>query len=114
MACRFKCHVVDFSKETVMKSLSKAEVKTYLSLHLKDWKFDGNAVTRDLTFKNFVGAFSFMTAIALEAEKMDHHPDWRNVYNQVSIALNTHSANGITQNDFDLAKTIDSTYKRYQ
>jgi 4a-hydroxytetrahydrobiopterin dehydratase len=53
-----------------------------------------------------------MTAVALEAEKMDHHPDWTNVYDKVTISLNTHTAKGITQMDFDLAKKIDAIYKR--
>ncbi len=57
-------------------------------------------------------AFSFMTGIALEAEKMDHHPDWTNVYDRVTISLSTHSAEGITQLDMDLAKKIDAIYKR--
>jgi len=61
-----------------------------------------------------VEAFAFMTAIALEAEKMDHHPDWSNGYNKVNIALTTHSANGITQMDFDLASKIDSAYKNWE
>ena len=93
-----------------MNALSKDEVKTYLSLHLKNWKYDGTSIRRELKFKNFIEAFSFMTAIALEAEKMDHHPDWNNVYNQLNIALNTHTAKGITQLDFDLAHKIDTLY----
>jgi len=60
-----------------------------------------------------VDAFSFMTAVALEAEKSDHHPDWCNVYNKVEITLSTHSAKGITRNDFDLAGKIDAVYKHY-
>jgi 4a-hydroxytetrahydrobiopterin dehydratase len=97
-----------------MAVLSKDEVTNYLSLHLKNWKLEGGAIRIDLKFKTFVEAFSFMTAVALEAEKMDHHPDWSNVYNKVSIALSTHSANGITRQDFDLADRIDSIYKKYE
>jgi 4a-hydroxytetrahydrobiopterin dehydratase len=51
-----------------------------------------------------------MTAVAFEAEKMNHHPDWSNVYNTLNIKLNTHDANGITQNDFDLAGIIDKLF----
>jgi 4a-hydroxytetrahydrobiopterin dehydratase len=94
-----------------MKALAKDEIVTYIALHLKSWTYTETAITRDFKFENFVDAFSFMTAIALEAEKMDHHPDWSNVYNQVKIALNTHSAMGITQLDFDLAGRIDAIYK---
>ena len=95
-----------------MKALTKEEVKSYLGLNLKSWTQTETSITHEFKFKNFVEAFSFMTAIALEAEKMDHHPDWKNVYNQVTISLNTHSANGITQLDFDLAKKIDAIYKK--
>jgi len=94
-----------------MKPFTKEEVAIHLALKLKSWTQTETAITREFKFKNFVEAFSFMTGIALEAEKMDHHPDWKNVYNQVTISLNTHSAKGITQLDFDLAKKIDASYK---
>lgn len=97
-----------------MRALSKDEVIGYLELHLKNWTFEEPAIKRNFKFKTFVEAFAFMTAIALEAEKMDHHPDWSNGYNKVSIALTTHSANGITQQDFDLANKIDGTYKNWE
>lgn len=97
-----------------MKALPKEEVIGYLALHLKDWTFDGNAIKRDFAFKTFVEAFSFMTVIALLAEKLDHHPSWSNEYSRVSISLTTHSSKGITQLDFDLANIADSAYKRYE
>jgi 4a-hydroxytetrahydrobiopterin dehydratase len=97
-----------------MKALSKIEVKELLSENLKQWSFDGNYLKRDFEFKSFVEAFSFMTAIAIEAEKIDHHPDWSNVYNRVAIKLNTHDAKGITKLDFDLADTIDRVFERYK
>jgi 4a-hydroxytetrahydrobiopterin dehydratase len=95
-----------------MKPFTKEEVNSYLALNLKGWTQADMAITREFKFRNFVDAFSFMTGIALEAEKMDHHPNWTNVYDKVTIALNTHSAMGITQLDFDLAKKIDAIYKR--
>lgn len=95
-----------------MKALTKEEVTCYLELHLRDWAFDGNAIKRDFVFKTFVEAFSFMTVIALLAEKLDHHPSWSNEYNRVSISLTTHSSKGITQLDFDLASIADMAYKR--
>jgi 4a-hydroxytetrahydrobiopterin dehydratase len=95
-----------------MKPLTKEEVKSHLALNLKSWTYVETAITREFKFRNFVDAFSFMTAIALEAEKMDHHPDWSNVYDKVTISLNTHIAKGITQLDFDLAKKIETIYKR--
>ena len=97
-----------------MKALSKDEVIGYLELHLKNWTIEGSAIKRNFKFKTFVEAFAFMTAIALEAEKMDHHPDWSNGYNKVNISLTTHSANGITQMDFDLAIKIDNAYKNWE
>ena len=97
-----------------MKALSKIEVKEFLSDNLKNWSFDGIYLKRDFEFKTFVEAFSFMTAIAIEAEKIDHHPDWSNVYNSVRINLNTHDAKGITKMDFDLADTIDRVFEKYK
>ena len=95
-----------------MKALSKDEVAQNVALHAKNWIVEENVIRRNFRFKTFVEAFSFMTAVALESEKMDHHPDWSNVYNKVSIGLSTHDANGITQRDFDLAKRIDSVFER--
>jgi 4a-hydroxytetrahydrobiopterin dehydratase len=97
-----------------MKALSNNEVAGYLANHLKNWTFKQTAINRDFKFKTFVDAFSFMTAIALEVEKIDHHPDWTNSYNKVNIDLSTHSEKGITQLDFDLAGKVDQIYKKYE
>jgi 4a-hydroxytetrahydrobiopterin dehydratase len=96
-----------------MKAFSTEEVKKLLSADLKNWSLDGTYLIRSFKFKDFVTAFAFMTSIALHAEKMDHHPDWSNVYNTVNIKLNTHSAGGITQLDIDLANTIDKLLESY-
>lgn len=73
------------------------------------WKEQDNKLYRKFEFKNFSEAFAFMTRVALEAEKMDHHPLWTNVWNQVEIWLNTHSAgNIVTDKDRQLAKKIDA------
>ena len=72
------------------------------------WTKKDNALKKTFKFKNFIEAFSFMTRVALIAEKMDHHPYWINVYNRVEITLNTHSAGDIvTAKDRKLAKEID-------
>ena len=72
------------------------------------WKEEDNKLYRAFTFKNFSEAFAFMTRIAMEAEKMDHHPLWTNVYNKVEIWLSTHDAGDIvTEKDRKLAKAID-------
>ncbi len=67
---------------------------------------DGKSIHNSYKFKSFAEAWSFMTHIALLAEKMDHHPDWSNSYNKVEISLTTHAAGGVTQRDLDLARAI--------
>jgi 4a-hydroxytetrahydrobiopterin dehydratase len=66
-----------------------------------------DAIEKSFRFKNFVEAFSFMTKVALLAEKADHHPEWSNVYNKIDIVLTTHDAGGLSRRDIDLAKAID-------
>ena len=66
-----------------------------------------DAITRSLLFKDFNTAFGFMTRVAMEAEKMNHHPEWLNIYNRVDITLTTHTANGVTSHDFELASIIN-------
>ncbi|MFN9449789.1 MAG: 4a-hydroxytetrahydrobiopterin dehydratase [Rubrivivax sp.] len=71
---------------------------------------DGKGIRRSLRFADFGAAFGFMARIALAAEKMDHHPEWFNVYNRVDIRLSTHDAGGLTERDFRLADTIDKAF----
>lgn len=72
------------------------------------WTEKDNKLTRSFTFENFIEAFAFMTSVALIAEKMDHHPLWTNVYNNVEISLSTHDAGDIiTEKDRKLAAEID-------
>ncbi|MDX2301854.1 MAG: 4a-hydroxytetrahydrobiopterin dehydratase [Microscillaceae bacterium] len=76
------------------------------------WQEEDNKLKKSFLFKNFVEAFGFMTQVAILAEKMDHHPWWSNVYNQVHIELNTHDAgNIITEKDRFLAQAIDDLLK---
>lgn len=73
------------------------------------WKEEKNKLYRKFEFRNFSEAFAFMTRVAIEAEKMDHHPLWTNVYNTVEVWLSTHSAGDtVTEKDKQLAKKIDS------
>jgi 4a-hydroxytetrahydrobiopterin dehydratase len=73
------------------------------------WEEKNNALYRKFEFKNFSEAFAFMTRVALEAEKMDHHPRWTNVWNTVEVWLNTHSAGDVvTDKDRQLSKKIDA------
>ncbi len=76
---------------------------------LQGWTLapDRDAIQKEFRFKDFNAAFAFMTRVALMAEKMDHHPEWSNVYNRVHITLSTHDAGGLTERDIRLAKFID-------
>lgn len=72
------------------------------------WKEENNRLVRTFEFGDFIEAFGFMSKVAIVAEKMDHHPNWSNVYNKVTIELTTHDAgNIVTQNDRNLAMAID-------
>ena len=79
-----------------------------LQTNKKMWKEEDNKLSRTFEFKNFIEAFGFMSQVAIIAEKMDHHPNWSNVYNTVTIELTTHDAgNVVTDNDRNLAAAID-------
>ena len=67
---------------------------------------DGKSIRQSFKFKSFAEAWSFMSHVALLAEKMDHHPDWSNSYNKVEISLSSHDAGGVTKRDLDLAQAI--------
>ena len=72
------------------------------------WRHEDNALRREFTFTNFVEAFAFMTSIAEMAEAADHHPDWSNSYNTVTIALTSHDKGCVTQRDSSLAEQINT------
>ncbi len=74
---------------------------------LAGWELRAGKLHRELTFADFSEAFAFMTRVALAAEKLDHHPDWSNVWNRVAIDLSTHDSGGITQSDVALARRIE-------
>ena len=79
------------------------------------WKTEKNTLTQEFKFKDFKQAFSFMTQVAFEAEKMDHHPEWTNIYNKVTVKLSTHDAgNIVTDKDHALAKKIDKIFEGYK
>jgi 4a-hydroxytetrahydrobiopterin dehydratase len=90
-----------------MKPLSQEEIKNQLEL-LDGWSYNENAIHTTLEFDDFKDAFSAMTRIAFEAEAQQHHPNWFNVYNTLEISLSTHDADGVTEKDFKLAKSIES------
>jgi 4a-hydroxytetrahydrobiopterin dehydratase len=89
------------------KKLSGSELDNIVkSIH--GWELKDGKLQKSFKFSNFVEAFGFMTKIALEAEKINHHPEWSNVYNTVAIKLSTHDTDGITDYDIKLAKIIDN------
>jgi 4a-hydroxytetrahydrobiopterin dehydratase len=87
--------------------LSDSQVREKLA-DLEGWALADGKLRREFKFADFVHAFGFMTSAAIEAEKLNHHPEWSNVYNKVTVNLVTHSAKGITELDFKLAKKMDA------
>ena len=71
------------------------------------WIIDNKTIKKEFKFENFIDAFGFMSKVALLSEKMDHHPNWQNIYNKVTIELTTHDKGGITNNDIKLAESIE-------
>jgi 4a-hydroxytetrahydrobiopterin dehydratase len=90
-----------------MEKLNSTEIQSQIINLDALWSVEEGSLQRNFEFKNFIEAFSFMTSVALVAEKMKHHPNWENVYNKVQIRLNTHDIGGISKLDFQLAKAID-------
>ena len=86
--------------------LNPAELAS-LATTLPNWQLVAGKLHRDLVFADFVEAFAFMTKVALIAEAMDHHPEWSNVWNRVSIDLVTHDTGGLSNLDVELAQRID-------
>ncbi|WP_091404345.1 4a-hydroxytetrahydrobiopterin dehydratase [Aquimarina amphilecti] len=89
-----------------MMKLTETEITSRLKT-MDGWEYEDNALHTSFEFENFKDAFSAMSRIAFEAEALNHHPDWSNVYNVVNISLSTHDADGVTENDFKLARAID-------
>jgi len=83
-----------------------------LSRKLPDWILSEAqvSISRSFRFTDFAEAFTFMTRVALMAERMNHHPDWRNVYNRIDVTLTTHDCGGLSENDVKMARAMDSVY----
>ncbi len=90
-----------------MEKLSRDKIEISLK-NLSGWSLKDDVIEKSFQFKDFKDAFSAMTRIAFECEQQNHHPNWENVYNNLTIRLNTHDAGGVTQKDIDLAQTIES------
>ena len=98
-----------------MKRLDDAAIGS-LGKTLPAWRYDaqrGGTIQREFKFENFNQAFGFMTQVALAAEKHDHHPEWSNVYNRVTITLTTHDAAGLSAKDVELAKIADNAFAAF-
>ena len=92
-----------------MMRLSSEKISEELK-NLPGWSVKDEKLHRDFEFDSFNQAFGFMTRAAMEIEKMNHHPEWFNVYNRLSVDLMTHDAGGVTVNDIQLAKILISLY----
>lgn len=90
-----------------MKKFTQEEIETGLKA-LNNWVYNNGFIEKEFIFKDFKEAISFMVKVAFEAEVLDHHPNWYNVYNMVQIKLQTHFMDGISEKDFDLAKKIET------
>ena len=90
-----------------MKRLSSEQISEELK-NLPGWSVKEEKLHRDFEFDSFNQAFGFMTRASMEIEKMNHHPEWFNVYNKLTVDLMTHDAGGITENDIELAKILNS------
>ncbi|MDE0315325.1 MAG: 4a-hydroxytetrahydrobiopterin dehydratase [Candidatus Poribacteria bacterium] len=89
------------------KKLTDSEIQKNLE-KLDGWTVENGKLHKEFQFDNFVAAFGFMTQLALVAESMNHHPEWFNVYNRVTIDMSTHDAGGITELDFKFAEHADA------
>ena len=90
--------------------LSEGEITQQLT-KLSGWTMQNGKLHREYKFADFVAAFGFMASAALVAERMNHHPEWFNVYNKVNVDLTTHDAGGISAHDFELAAAMDRLAK---
>ena len=90
-----------------MIKLSQIEIEEELK-NLPGWSIVNEKLHKEFQFESFNQAFGFMTRSAMEIEKMNHHPEWFNVYNRITVELTTHDAGGITKNDVNLAKILNS------
>ena len=90
-----------------MMRLSETEITEELK-KIEGWAIKDNKLHKEFQFDSFNQAFGFMTRAAMEIEKMNHHPEWFNVYNRITVDLTTHDAGGVTNNDINLARILNS------
>ena len=97
---------ISYLQPMTRSPLPEEAVRERLAAH-PDWTLRGDRIVRSFRFASFVEAFGWMASVALVAEKLDHHPEWRNVYGRVDVELTTHDAEGLTARDFELAAVMD-------
>lgn len=90
-----------------LEKMSEDQIKSELK-SLDGWTVKDDKLHKDFVFEDFVDAFGFMSRASMHIERINHHPEWFNVYNKLSVDLTTHDAGGITQNDITLARTLNS------
>lgn len=100
--------ITKISDKQLLEKLAELNFDDEVQWFIKDEK-----LTKNFKFSHFQSAFSFMTMCALYCEKIDHHPEWTNSFNQVDVQLSTHSAKGITSKDFELAEYMDNAFKHF-
>jgi len=93
-------------KKPMISLIEKSQLDLFIEKN-PSWIIDNKTIKKEFKFDNFIDAFGFMSKVAILSEKLDHHPDWQNTYNIVSINLTTHDKGGITTNDIKLAESID-------
>lgn len=94
-----------------LNKLNQEQINSNLN-NLAGWSYFDNSISKEFQFKDFIEALSFVNAVGLESEKMDHHPDiLMFAWNKVKITISTHSAGGVTENDFELAQKIEERLK---
>jgi 4a-hydroxytetrahydrobiopterin dehydratase len=97
-----------------MKNLSPSEIKDLMQNHqLEHWTIGETSISKTFKLKDFINAMAFMNSVGIEAEKMNHHPNWSNVYNKVDVELSTHDTGGVTEKDIELAKVFEDKYKNH-
>jgi 4a-hydroxytetrahydrobiopterin dehydratase len=96
--------------DEIYRKLDSNEIELGL-LEISNWTLDKDRIKKTFKFKNFGDAFAFMTRMAIEIERMNHHPEWFNVYNKINVELTTHDVGGISNFDFKLAKIMDDFEK---
>ncbi len=99
----------NYNREMARHKLNEQELSASLA-QLSGWKIKDQKLHREFKFADFAHAFGFMSTAAPLIEKMNHHPEWSNVYNRVSVDLTTHDAGGITPKDIELARLLDTIY----